>query len=270
MKLQRRKHAEGIQSDFTTFMGKVELTTDKIEARIQLSTPPQQPKSPELSQLSPKDTDQIFKPKHGTMYSIEIFKRISRLWDKVLYKADIDQFFDIALAALERREDDYLDLVNGVDKDVLNCYVEIFSELLAYFIDGNYGDPLGTFYMDRFSHGRGGEYYTPWNVAYMMAKMLDPTENDTICDPCCGSGILLLATRCIIHEKYGWIASSRFGRNMYGMDISSRGAKMAKINMYMTDYIYIICLLQDATITFIQQQEEPVHEQLSDTEMQPV
>ena len=75
--------------------------------------------------------------------------------------------------------------------------------------------------------------------------MLDPEPTETICDPACGSGIMLLAARCVIHKKHGWLASSRYGRNLYGMDISDRIAKMAKINLYLTDYIYMICVMQD-------------------------
>jgi len=79
----------------------------------------------------------------------------------------------------------------------------------------------------------------------MVAEMLDPKPTDTIYDPACGSGIMLLATRCIIHKKHGWLASSRYGRNLYGIDINDRMTKMAKINMYLTDYVYMICVMGD-------------------------
>ena len=183
---------------------------------------------------------------------------MNKIWDKIHYKAHFDQFLDIILAALERREDDYMSLIEGLDKDVLNSYAEIYGILSAYFIEGNYGDPLGNFYMDNFSHGKSGEYYTPWNVAYMMASMLNPQPDQTVCDPTCGSGIMLMAARCIIHKNHGWLASSRYGRNLYGMDISNNAVRMAKINMYLTDYVYMICLnvqaVEDA-VTRVKEQE---------------
>lgn len=150
-----------------------------------------------------------------------------------------------------------MSLVKGIDKNVLDAYVKMYSELSKYFLDGYYGDPLGDFYQEHFSYGMGGEFYTPWHVAYFMAAMLDPTPEETICDPCCGSGIMLLAARCVIHRKYGWLASSRYGRYMYGVDISSRAAKMAKINIYMTDYVYMICLMHNAVLEFKQKEETP-------------
>lgn len=209
-----------------TFMDFVEQTTERLEvAAIEQPTeiPPQ------------------FKPKHDMSLANEVTGRITKIWDTVSHYADFERFLDIILAALERREADYMALIKDLDKKELDAYVRIYAELSHYFLDGNYGDPLGTFYMEHFSYGRNGEFYTPWHVAHFMALMLDPKPEETICDPCVGSGIMLLAARCVIHEKYGWLVSSRYGRNMYGTDISSRAVKMAKINMYLTDYVFMIC-----------------------------
>ncbi len=220
-----------------TFMDFVEQTTGRLEvAAIEQPTeiPPQ------------------FKPKHDMSLANEVTANITRVWDSVRHNADFGRFLDIILAALERREADYMALIKGIDKKELDAYVKIYSMLNVYFLDGNYGDPLGTFYEQNFSYGRNGEFYTPWHVAYFMAAMLDPKPEETIIDPSCGSGIMLLAARCVIHEKYGWFASSRYGRMMYGVDINSRAVKMAKINMYLTDYVFMICLMHDVVMEFEQ------------------
>ena len=39
---------------------------------------------------------------------------------------------------------------------------------------------------------KGGEFYTPSEVAILLAKLLQPGEGDRICDPACGSGSLLI------------------------------------------------------------------------------
>ena len=39
---------------------------------------------------------------------------------------------------------------------------------------------------------KGGEFYTPSEVAILLAKLLQPREGDRICDPACGSGSLLI------------------------------------------------------------------------------
>ena len=213
-----------MQATFDTFMQKVERTTDILETQSQPNN---------------------FPPKPDFIKTQEVTKALSKTWDKMQYKADFDTFLNVILAPLECREEDYMKLIGTLDKDTINGYVMMYGSLSAYFIDGYYGDPLGNFYQEYFSHGNNGEYFTPWNVAYMMAEMLDPEPTDTVLDPACGSGIMLLAARCVIHKKHGWLASSRYGRNLYGMDISDRMAKMAKINLYLTDYVYMICVMQD-------------------------
>ena len=39
---------------------------------------------------------------------------------------------------------------------------------------------------------KGGEFYTPGEVAMLLARMLNASPGDTICDPACGSGSLLI------------------------------------------------------------------------------
>ncbi len=244
-----------------TFMDFVEETTEQLEALHPLIVQPdiQPPETEPVpnSELQTPEQTQEFKPKNDVMLTLEVTKKINRIWDRIGYKGNFDKFLDITVAALEKRDEDYLAAIKGMDKVVLNAYAEIHSQLFNYFFEGNYGDPLGSFYMEHFSYGANGEYYTPWNVALFMAQMMDPKPDEIVCDPTCGSGIMLLATRYVIHEKYGWIESSRYGRNLYGMDISSRGINIAKINMYLTDYIYMICLLQQS-VSEVQKQPTEV------------
>lgn len=226
-----------------TFMDYVEKTTDHLETIIPQTPPPEIPKNqsePQEPQISLQ-----FKPKHDMRLEHEVKDRLIKIWDTTRYSADFERFLDLTLAALERREDDYMSIVKNIDKSEGQAYCKMYAELSNYFLDGNYGDPLGSFYMEHFSHGRNGEFYTPWNVALMMAKMINPTPEEVMIDPTCGSGIMMLAARYVIHENYGWLTSSRYGRNLYGMDISGKAVKMAKINMYLTDYVYMICLINE-------------------------
>ena len=58
-------------------------------------------------------------------------------------------------------------------------------------------DVLGDLYMDiagRSKQSMYGQFFTPWNVCQMMAKMIVGESKDfTVCDPTSGSGRLLLA-----------------------------------------------------------------------------
>ncbi len=63
-------------------------------------------------------------------------------------------------------------------------------------------DFLGELYMNMdFGSSWHGQFFTPWNVSFMMAKMLitpDSAQSEekgyiTIGDPCCGAGCMLVA-----------------------------------------------------------------------------
>jgi len=59
-------------------------------------------------------------------------------------------------------------------------------------------DVIGNTYEYLISHfasdagKKGGEFYTPPEVATLLARLLDPQPKDRICDPACGSGSLLI------------------------------------------------------------------------------
>ncbi len=70
-------------------------------------------------------------------------------------------------------------------------------------------DILGRAYeylLRKFAEGQGqsaGEFYTPREVAVVMARILDPQPGQTIYDPCCGSGGLLIKCHLRLLEKKG-------------------------------------------------------------------
>lgn len=59
---------------------------------------------------------------------------------------------------------------------------------------------------------KGGEFYTPREVAQLLAKLLDPQPGDTICDPACGSGSLLIR----VAREVGSDDFSLFGQESNG------------------------------------------------------
>ena len=70
-------------------------------------------------------------------------------------------------------------------------------------------DILGRAYeylLRKFAEGQGqsaGEFYTPREVAVLMARILDPQPGQTIYDPCCGSGGLLIKCHLRLLETRG-------------------------------------------------------------------
>ncbi len=89
----------------------------------------------------------------------------------------------------EKQKNDLLrHLLEDFGKDILNLSTERVGSL----------DIIGNAYeylIKHFAAGSGataGEYYTPPEVSTLLATILEPVEGDQICDPCTGSGSLLL------------------------------------------------------------------------------
>ena len=101
-------------------------------------------------------------------------------------------------------------------------------------------DILGRAYeylLRKFAEGQGqsaGEFYTPREVAILMARILDPDPGDEIYDPTCGSGGLLVKSFLRFREKYGEdtnVAPLRF----YGQEINAATFAMARMNAFIYD-----------------------------------
>lgn len=84
----------------------------------------------------------------------------------------------------------------------LTAFDSLFKTTAASLNRNPQQDFLGRLYMSLdFGSRWTGQFFTPWNVAYMMAEMtvgpdadiLKDREYASICDPCCGAGCMLLA-----------------------------------------------------------------------------
>ena len=169
-----------------------------------------------------------------------VVKSIYKLWQTIEYNAKLEDMLEIILLVLERKNEEYLERIKGIKKEVLITYSKILAELINFYtIEFYYDDILGRFYQRYFSRGRGGDFYTPWNIALFMAEILEPKPDEKICEPAVGSGVMLLAVKYVIHKNYGWQVASRYGRKICAMDISSVAIQMCKIQMYLTDYLYM-------------------------------
>ncbi len=94
-------------------------------------------------------------------------------------------------------------------------------------------DIIGNSYMymiERFGADAGkkaGEFFTVRNVAKLVAKLAEPKAGARICDPCCGSGgLLLLAGEEV--EKQG---SKNYA--LYGQESTGSTFQLARMNMFL-------------------------------------
>jgi type I restriction enzyme M protein len=75
---------------------------------------------------------------------------------------------------------------------------------------------------------KAGEFYTPPEVSDLMAELLEPQLGDSICDPACGSGSLLMKCGRKIVANFG---SKQYA--LYGQEAIGSTWSLAKMNMFL-------------------------------------
>ncbi|MFL6281542.1 MAG: type I restriction-modification system subunit M [Pyrinomonadaceae bacterium] len=71
---------------------------------------------------------------------------------------------------------------------------------------------------------KGGEFYTPGEVAILLSKLLKPKKGDRICDPACGSGSLLIRVADEVGDK---------DFALYGQESNGSTWALARMNMFL-------------------------------------
>jgi type I restriction enzyme M protein len=91
-------------------------------------------------------------------------------------------------------------------------------------------DVIGNVYeylLERFASDAGkkaGEFYTPGQVSTLLARLLAPVKGNTICDPACGSGSLLI--------KVGRQADER-DFALFGQESNGTTHALCRMNMFL-------------------------------------
>jgi len=83
------------------------------------------------------------------------------------------------------------------------------------------------FLIEKFASDAGkkaGEFYTPYAVSTLLAKVAKPKDGDKICDPACGSaGLLVEAAREVGSRNYA----------LFGMEVNGSTWALARMNMFL-------------------------------------
>lgn len=75
---------------------------------------------------------------------------------------------------------------------------------------------------------KAGEFYTPPEVSDLISELLDPQPGDSICDPACGSGSLLMKCGRKVVANHG---SKQYA--LYGQEAIGSTWSLAKMNMFL-------------------------------------
>ena len=126
-----------------------------------------------------------------------------------------------------------------IDDGKLSTLIEIISKHRLGLADCE-PDILGRAYdylLRKFAEGQGqsaGEFLTPKEVGWLMAYILDPKEGQSIYDPACGTGGLLIKCELALQEKMNGKKVSK-PLQLYGQELNPTTFAMAKMNMIIHD-----------------------------------
>src|SRR5262249_28010584 len=128
-----------------------------------------------------------------------------------------------------------------IDDDRLSNLIERISEKRLGLNDVE-ADIIGRSYeylIRKFAEGSGqsaGEFFTPPEVARIMALIMDPDPGASVYDPCCGSAGLLIACEHALDDKMKVRSKSNYAPlKMHGQEYVATTWAMANMNMIIHD-----------------------------------
>lgn len=138
-----------------------------------------------------------------------------------------------------------------------NSFIDIISELEIYNLTATSEDVKGIAFetfLGRTFRGELGQFFTPRAIVNFMVDLLNPQENELICDPCAGSGGFLIkafeSVKETIDNKYIEIKKAKY------KEIFQEGKKLTakeeaeKIQEY-ENYLEEINKKQDEQIEYL-------------------
>jgi len=223
----------------------------------------------DLNESIPEYEEYIKEIEDASMKSLGFFLKPNELFNYLVKKANRSEFIieDLknTINAIENRtfgkesEEDFIGLFEDVDltspklgkteQDKNNLIMDIFNHLakIDFDIRNPKSDILGDAYkylIGKFaadSGKKGGEFYTPSQVSKILAQIvtLNKSKIDSIYDPTCGSGSLLIRARN--YAKIG---------HFYGQELNRTTYNLARMNMLLHGIHYtLFSIRQGDTLT---------------------
>lgn len=151
-------------------------------------------------------------------------ERISQLYKdaKIEYKTVLSKpyfTYDKSLRPSDSNEERFLiALVDNFQKRaILKSQNESFNQIIF----NNFGSEKQK--VDK------GQFFTPIPVVKTIIKMLNPIQNEDLCDPCCG--VADFPTMAFRHSYKGKVDDFPNASHYYGFDLESNNLKLAELNL---------------------------------------
>jgi len=156
---------------------------------------------------------------------------------------NVGQAIEKALRGIEQANQEYLYGIFGdaqwSNKNKLSdrLLIDIIEHFSQYNLSNSNvdADLLGNSYEYLIKHfadltnKKAGEFYTPRSVVHLLGLMLDPHEGETIYDPACGTGGMLL--ECVDHLKEN--QEDYRTLKLFGQEKNLTSSSIARMNMFL-------------------------------------
>ena len=191
-------------------------------------------------------------PYRVTTMNQEKLKTLIKLTDSLEYHHSkyqaLADFFEIGAIVISKqadltnyppREKRYHEIIKQYNKQELDILVKLFAEtwrILTNMTEEGFGDYLGELYMQSGTKSElAGQFFTPYHIAHCMAQMAFSGDNPklkdivTLCEPTCGSGVMVLATADALWNQY----NVNYARHLFvvATDIDPRCVHMCYIQL---------------------------------------
>lgn len=158
---------------------------------------------------------------------------------------NVGQALQTALRGIERANPETLYGIFGdaawTNKDrlsdaLLRDLLEHFSRLTlgSRAIEGDLLGKAYEYLIKKFAdltNKKAGEFYTPRSIVRLMVNILDPREGESIYDPACGTGGMLLEALEHVKEHHGDVRTL-WGR-LFGQEKNLTTSAIARMNLYL-------------------------------------
>ena len=170
-------------------------------------------------------------PKQEAIFSKKQFEKLKEAWNLSRGKSEKETSYMQRLFEDVKEEfaNDNIFETNERIKLRENSFEQIVEELEIYNLTSTSSDVKGIAFekfLGRTFRGELGQFFTPRVIVNFIVELLDPKENELICDPCAGSGGFLIkafeAIRTQIDNEYISLKTKKqkkvFGENLENID----------------------------------------------------
>ncbi len=137
---------------------------------------------------------------------------------------------------------DFNETRNGereVSDNALSGIIELLSDpryrLGLHNVEPDFLGRAYEYLLRKFAESQGqsaGEFFTPKEVGFLMAKLVQPRQGEEVYDPCCGSGGLLIKCELELKEREKKINKPL---KLYGQEQTGASFAIARMNMIVHD-----------------------------------